>query len=292
MIVDSPRIFGRKGKFFTLKSKVLKRRKKSPRLRITNSPLIVVVVLVVIPAAFFGGRYLVNVLLIESRFMVKEIVVEGNRFVPAGMILKAAEVQKGDNLFGIDIYKAKKRIEAIPQISSAGISRKLPDTVVIKVNERKVRAAIRSRESRITVCVDSEGVLLPAWGSNGIAEITYIDGIDLNKTKPGKVCDNKHVLAALDIIRLYEYSKLEEQVTLEAIRVDEDGQIHLSAREKAAPQRRLFTIHLGKKDYPQRMAYLIQILEHEIQAAARHDLDINLTYDRPVSSPVGGGWGS
>ena len=29
MIVESPRIFGRKGKFFTLKSKVLKRRKKS-----------------------------------------------------------------------------------------------------------------------------------------------------------------------------------------------------------------------------------------------------------------------
>jgi cell division septal protein FtsQ len=292
MIVDSPRIFGRKGKFFTLKSKVLKRRKKSSRQRMTNSPLIVVVVLVLIPAAFFGGRYLVNVLLIESRFMVKKILVEGNRFVPSEMILKAAEVRKEDNLFAIDIYEAKRRIEAIPQISSAGISRRLPDTVVIKVDERRVRAAIRSGESGIAACVDSEGVMLPAWGSNGLTDVIYIDGVELHSAKPGGLCNNKHVMAALDVIRLYECSKLEEQVILDTISVDKDGQIHLSAREKDAPQQRLFTIHLGKKDYPQRMAYLIKILECEIKPAARHNLDINLTYDRPVSSSAGIGRGS
>ena len=291
MIVDSPRIFGRKGRFFTMKSKVLKRRRKSSRKRIVNNPLIVVVALILIPAVFFGAYYLLNTLLVESRFVVEDIVIEGNEFVPTRMILMAASAEEGDNLFKFDIYGAKKRIEEIPQIFSASVQRKLPDTIVISVIERKARAQIKSRNSERSVCIDSEGVLLPAWASRGHAHITSIEGIELDKVESGTVCDHNLVVSALEVLKLYDNSKLNEQVTLETIRVDGDGEMCITARENVPPRQRLFTVYLGNEELPQRMAYLITILEHEMGPSARHDLEINLTYDRPLSVRANNGHG-
>ncbi len=280
MIVNSPRIFGKKGKFFTFKSKVLKRRKYSLHRGLKNSPLVVVVVLILIPAVLFGAYYLLNSLLIKSRFVMEEIIVEGNRIVPTEMILKAAKVQNGDNLFRLNIYKAKQRIEQIPQVLSASVQRKLPDTIIIQVVERKARAVIKSGSS---VCIDSEGMLLPESASGGIDDITRINGIKLKNTKSGSICDNKDVLTALNILRLHDCSKLREQVTIEAVYVNEDGEFRLSAREKG-PMRRLFTVYLGKEEFPQRMANLIVILERELKLSGRQDRTIYLTYDRPPAA--------
>jgi hypothetical protein len=286
MIVNSPRIFGKKDKFFTVKSKVLKRKKNSGPHSFINTPLGIILVLVFISAALLGGRYIFDTLFMKERFIVEEIIVEGNNFVQKDTIESAAGVQIGADLIQFDSYAAKLRIEKIPQILSARIRKKLPTSaIIITVVERSARAIIKSPKNGETICVDADGILLPEKASGGLDDITVINGIELTGLKPGQYCDDRNLHMALEILHLHDVSKLKEQVNVEAVTVTPEGEIRLHEREKK-PARRLYTVHLGNEDFAQRLANLSEIFEIELQRNDRLDRIINLTYERPLSVPV------
>ena len=284
MIVNSPRIFGNKDKFFTMKTKVSKRRRKGSDGH-RNGPLTIVVILILIPAVVFGGYKLFNLLLVRSSFAIEKVIVEGNSFVGSEVIIQAAGAREGTKLFALDLDKAKANVENLPQIASANIRRTLPGTITINVTERTARAIIRTQDP---LAVDCNGVLLPLQATGGLDDTTSIYGVQIGGLTPGTICGDDKIETALMVLRLHDASQLSNLVNIEAVAFASNGDMTVSAREKNNPKRRLFSVKMGSNRnlYPQMLADLIPIIDHEVRQNTIYDKTIDMTLQRPVSSPV------
>ena len=78
-------------------------------------------------------------------FRVSAIEVVGASYYTEQEIIDASGIEKGDNLFFINRFAAYSRIYAkLPYVSSAVVSRELPNRIVIEVTEGNAVACIRS----------------------------------------------------------------------------------------------------------------------------------------------------
>ena len=94
----------------------------------------------------------------HSGFQVRNVLVEGRVETKSADILAALKAERGAPLLGIDVAAAKARLEGLPWIKSAEVERQLPDTVRVKVEERKP-FALWQLGQRLSV-IDREGIVI------------------------------------------------------------------------------------------------------------------------------------
>jgi len=88
---------------------------------------------------------------------VRNVQVAGVRTVPVEAITGAAAVPVGEPLARVDVDQVRARVERVPVVGHADISRSWPHTVSIDVTERMPVAAVRSGGAfRL---IDAEGVM-------------------------------------------------------------------------------------------------------------------------------------
>ena len=66
----------------------------------------------------------------------------GNRVVSAADVAAAAGVQHGDRMTGVDTGEVAARVEAMPWVRTASVSREWPSTVRVTVTERRPVAVV------------------------------------------------------------------------------------------------------------------------------------------------------
>jgi len=77
-------------------------------------------------------------------FVISKVEVEGTSRLDPSQIKKLSGIKEGDNIFSFDAEKIARRLmEQEPWIKEAEIGRKLPDTVVIGIKERRPAALVR-----------------------------------------------------------------------------------------------------------------------------------------------------
>ena len=114
--------------------------------------------------AFFGlaAAGLIAVVawvLLGSRLLVvRSVGVTGTHLVPASQVLAAADVPKGLPLMRVNTGAVASRVELIPQVQTATVSRAWPDRLVITVVERKAALAVPAGSGYDLV--DPTGVIL------------------------------------------------------------------------------------------------------------------------------------
>lgn len=74
--------------------------------------------------------------LFSSVLAVKGTEIEGNRLLSEEQVRQAADVPSGKPLARVDIDAMTEGLEELPEVASADVSRKWPDHVLIKVEER------------------------------------------------------------------------------------------------------------------------------------------------------------
>jgi cell division protein FtsQ len=84
-------------------------------------------------------------LLGSSLLVVRHIQVSGNRGLPASAVSAASGIQPGTPLARLNSAVAQRRVERLPLVLSAQVSRSWPDTVVIAVRERTPELAVAVR---------------------------------------------------------------------------------------------------------------------------------------------------
>ncbi len=84
-------------------------------------------------------------LLGSSLLVVRHIQVSGNRGLPASAVSAASGIQPGTPLARLNSAVAQRRVERLPLVLSAQVSRAWPDTVVIAVRERTPELAVAVR---------------------------------------------------------------------------------------------------------------------------------------------------
>jgi cell division protein FtsQ len=96
--------------------------------------------------------------LFSSWFAVSGVRVVGAEAVPADRVTGVAAVPLGGSLARLDVDAVARRVETIPAIADASVSRSWPDRVVIRVTERVPVVAIEAGGGGFEL-VDGDGVV-------------------------------------------------------------------------------------------------------------------------------------
>ncbi len=93
----------------------------------------------------------------SSLLVVRSVSVEGSHVLSAAAVQQAAEVPTGVPLARVDLGAVTGRVESLPAVKSAVVTRVWPDTIQISVTERTAVAAVS--EGRSLWALSADGVL-------------------------------------------------------------------------------------------------------------------------------------
>lgn len=126
---------------------------------------------------------------LSSFFTVDSIEVRGNSRFTAEEIINIAHAVPGHNIiYNPGSAEIVEYLEQNPFIKSASVSRKLPSTLVITVNERKQACAFKYDDDYLVM--DDEGILLNKTRTE--PKITMIYGLVASKIKLGETIGTKN----------------------------------------------------------------------------------------------------
>lgn len=107
-------------------------------------------------------------------FEIRNLKVEGASKLAEGDILTAAALHKSDSILTVDLPSLRQRVEQVPWVERASISRLLPDTLVIDIQERP-RLAVWQHRGRLAV-LDTDGAVIGGADPFRFADLPLVVG--------------------------------------------------------------------------------------------------------------------
>lgn len=123
-------------------------------------------------------------------FAIKNVEVFGNKSIKNSEVKTSSKIYKGNNIFYINLYEAKKNILENPYIGNVSIKRKLPSTIVINVVERNAVYYVEY-DSKFYI-IDSNGVLLEKKASIKNMNLVEIKGVNVSGCEIGNEIKDKN----------------------------------------------------------------------------------------------------
>ena len=147
-------------------------------------------ILLLVTAAYVLAR--------SSVFEVRQIKVVGNYTLTSENITAASGINPGENIFKLDLKASAQRLQIIPLIKKAELTRKLPAAVEIQIEERRPRAILPFDGGFIQV--DEEGVCLQK-GNLGQSPLPVITGVNFTVPAPGGQIKSQALDKALTVAK-------------------------------------------------------------------------------------------
>lgn len=163
-------------------------------------------------------------LLYSPALMVRRVVVEGTSLTRSDEVVRTARIVDGSQWLLLPVSRITKRLEALPTVSEAVVARGMPNTVHIRVLERRPLALLRTQWN--SYWIDENGVLF--WKSSQAQGLPVIQWQARTPVVLGQAVQNRSVRTALEI--LYRYVP-RYQLPVEQITVDLEGDICLNMRD-------------------------------------------------------------
>lgn len=118
----------------------------------------------------------------ERGFIVQNIYVEGRQYTDAETLMAILNVEKGDPLFTFAPDEAKEMIEKISWVKSAHVSRQLPNSIFIELEER-TPMALWQRNKQLSL-IDTHGVILTDKNLGDFKDYIVVVGVDVPERAP------------------------------------------------------------------------------------------------------------
>lgn len=190
--------------------------------------------------------------LTTPRFAIEEIVVEGTRRLSRDQILALTQIQRGDNVFSVDVDRAESLVLESPWVASVRITRRLPGQVRVELQERVPRALLVFDGQSWLVSDDARPFKLLDAGDPH--DLPLITGLDL---KSGALTE-EHVTAslgeALGLLSAYERVTLAQAYPAEEVHLNELGHAVLTVGSQGT------ALHLGAAPWKQKLLRAARVL--------------------------------
>ncbi|MGA0065069.1 MAG: UDP-N-acetylmuramate dehydrogenase [Ilumatobacteraceae bacterium] len=146
------------------------------------------------------GLLLVGMIVLASPlFGVRQIDVNGARYVDTQLLSRVEESMRGTSVFTVDLDSARRRLEGDPWVRSARLNWYLPDRVVIDIAERTPVAWFVGVDNRARI-IDMDGQVLAVEDGQPVG-YRRISGVGPNLT-PGSLAAPVYRAAAQVAISL------------------------------------------------------------------------------------------
>ena len=96
--------------------------------------------------------------LADAGFRVEEVMLEGRHNESSAQIMRALDISRGVPLMTVDLKSARTRLEELPWIRVASVEREFPDTVRVRIVERRP-LALWQRKNELVLVDDKGGVI-------------------------------------------------------------------------------------------------------------------------------------
>ncbi|WP_255568805.1 cell division protein FtsQ/DivIB [Neoroseomonas alba] len=113
---------------------------------------------------------------------VQQVILEGRRNTPTDMIRAALGVSRGDPMLEFSPEAARSRIETIAWVQHAHVERRLPGTILVRIDERRPFAIWQNNGQ--FVIIDREGKVVAADGLDQFGPLPLLVGTGADTSGP------------------------------------------------------------------------------------------------------------
>lgn len=204
----------------------------------------------------------------NSRFEIRHLDLHSSGRLTAAHLQHYAGLSEGQNLFALSLATVRLKLESVPLIGHAEVERKLPDTLIVNVQERVALARI-AQPGQPIFPVDREGHLMSPPAATHLPLIT---GVAERGLAPGGVLQQATARDALAMLDAQDNAHLAEAVPIGAVDVSDPTQLVLTLQNGAHAL-------LGREHVERRLNRLAEMIRY----GDEHDEDLvtaDLTGDR------------
>jgi cell division protein FtsQ len=192
------------------------------------------------------------------RFAIVNLEIEGTKRLARDDVLATAGLEKGQNLFSVDIPRAENALVASPWISSAHVTRRLPGTVRLQVVERDPRAILVMAGKNFLVSTD--GVPFKELGQGDPHDFPLITGISAAELRRDKRAEMERLSRTLILLRQYEELPLGRSHPAQEVHLTDAGSATLTVGSAG------ISLHLGAPPWKQKLLRAERVLSKAAHA--------------------------
>ncbi len=127
---------------------------------------------------------------------VREVKVVGGPHTSSEQVATVAGLDQGGNLLRLSTREVADRVETLPWVKSAEVTRMLPGTVKVRVVEREPALVLSLAGSRWLI--DATGAVLDSGSTRGLPVLA---GVEVGGVSPGDELKTEEALDALSAFR-------------------------------------------------------------------------------------------
>lgn len=208
----------------------------------------------------------------STYFALGRVEVKGGRQLSHLELLSLSKIRPRRNLFCLNIRKIKANLQRHPKIKEVEVNRQLPDTIFLKVRERKPEAIVFAHN--LFWIIDEEGFVLDKKDNKGRLHLPLLTGVGKLKIRIGERLKNEKISQALDCLR---FSSCLQPEKLAKVGFDSRGKVYLYTKSG-------LEIRLGEaEDLKEKIEEIPLVLERVKESSQRVKyIDIQVK-DRPAA---------
>lgn len=162
----------------------------------------------------------------NSRFRLQHFSVITDGDLDASEIIAATGLKEGMNMLDIPLVEVREKLEMLPQVRSAKVSRGYPGLLFLEVEQRRPVAWLECPELRLEARVPGYGCLLDEFGvvlpssivTTEQQRLPVIQVQKLGRIAPGQAVESApEVLAALSLLEAHEASALSHSLAIKRV---------------------------------------------------------------------------
>ncbi len=211
-----------------------------------------------IVAALGARRYVTT----TPRFSIQQIDVTGNARRTPDDVASEAGIVKGENVFTLDLDKARSRLLADPWIREATLSRRLPGTVSVQVTERDAAAIIALGDSFLA---SRDGDVFKRLESGDPTDLPVVTGLTADGIGADREAATKSIRRALDLAAEYERAPMAARAPLEEVHIESGEALTLFVGKNAV------ALELGAAPFHRKLEEAAKVLAELDKRGAKAD---------------------
>jgi len=187
----------------------------------------------------------------SGTFLVKKIVIKGNRRCLRSEIIKALGLDSRQLIFSFSLTRARDRIKALPFVKNARLYRRLPDQLLIDIEERQPIALFYLEKLYM---VDAEGIVIGRVPSGESLDFPVISGVSVSEWRSRPQVWNKLLKKATSLLKLWNERGHKWPEKIAQVELDEACGVTLYTTGCG------WELQLGLEDYRERLSRWRQVV--------------------------------
>ena len=255
---------------------------ESRAMRVARGVLGFVLVIGIGGTAAWGARRYVKS---SPRFAISEIITTGAKRRTPDELATIAGIGKGQNVFTVDLDRARARLAADPWVSEATLARQLPGTIFLRVVEREAGGIVATNDGTAkaaggdTYVVTREGTVIKRLETGDPTDLPIVTGVVLQQLVDDREGATRTIRRALDLAADYDHCPLAQRSPLEEVHVETNGEMTLVIGKSA------ISLHMGGPPYRRKLEQAVRVVAELDRRGAKADtimLDNEARPDRVV----------